>query len=154
MWFVIISSIVVIIGLFFFSKFRMERKIKREGGMAGKYAKLISLILEEEPRCRINKETPSYISIGFSNYSGSTLIGILSTFSTVTITYRTRGKFFGDHKLQWDFPIDGDQEYMVHKMNKDISIYFEKINLEDKLKMNIDDYLDNNIDDLLDNVDY
>ena len=154
MWFAIISFIVVIIGLFFFSKFRMERKIRTGGGMAVKYEKLLNLIKEDEPRCKIYKETPSYINIGYSNYSGSTLIEILATFSTVTITYRTRGKFFGDHKLQWDFQADGDQEYMIHKMNKDISAYFDKINLEDNLKKNIDDYLDKNIDDLLDDVDY
>ena len=136
-WIIIISFLVIVIGKFFWDRYKMEQKIKQEGGMSKKYATLINLILAQDREARVLHETPSDISMGLESTSGKILINILATFKSITITYFLDSYLVGKHKLQWEFDKDEDQQYMNDKMNKDIGAYMDNINFEDKLQKGI-----------------
>jgi len=123
MWFAIISLSVIILGWFFWDKYKMEQAIKKTGGLSIKYRELIDILLETIPHSRIIKERRSYLLLGSFSFATTTIFEFVPTFSSITITYKSKSLMFGKHKLRWQFPINEDQEYMFYKINKDINEY-------------------------------
>lgn len=137
-WIVIISFLVLIIGKFLWDLAKMERKILREGGMRKKYETFINLILQQDKEARVVNEKLSDISIVLTTMSGRAIINILASFGSVTITWLLDSYLFGKHKLMWEFDKDEDQEYMFERMNKEINIYMENKDFENRLQDGID----------------
>ena len=137
-WIVIISFLVLIIGKFLWDRAKMERRILRDGGMRKKYETLINLILQQDKEARVVNEKPSDISIVLTTMSGRVIINILATFRSVTVTWLLDSYLLGNHKLMWEFDKDEDQEYMFERMNKEINVYMENKDFENRLQEGID----------------
>ncbi len=137
-WIVIISFLVLIIGKFLWDRAKMERRILRDGGMRKKYETLINLILQQDKEARVVNEKPSDISIVLTTMSGRVIINILATFRSVTVTWLLDSYLLGNHKLMWEFDKDEDQEYMFERMNKEINVYMENKDFENRLQDGID----------------
>lgn len=137
-WIIIISFLIVIIGKFLWDRAKMERKILREGGMRKKYETFINLILQQDQEAKVVNEKPSDISIVLTSISGRVIINILATFRSVTVTWLLDSYLLGDHKLIWEFDKDEEQEYMFERMNKEINVYMENINFENRLQNGMD----------------
>ncbi|HPR91798.1 MAG TPA: hypothetical protein PLR64_00890 [Candidatus Dojkabacteria bacterium] len=116
----------------------MERRILREGGMRKKYETFINLILQQDKEARVVNEKPSDISIVLTTMSGRVIINILATFRSVTVTWLLDSYLLGNHKLMWEFDKDEDQEYMFERMNKEINVYMENKDFENRLQDGID----------------
>ncbi|HPO61180.1 MAG TPA: hypothetical protein PLN45_06485 [Exilispira sp.] len=116
----------------------MERRILRDGGMRKKYETLINLILQQDKEARVVNEKPSDISIVLTTMSGRVIINILATFRSVTVTWLLDSYLLGNHKLMWEFDKDEDQEYMFERMNKEINVYMENKDFENRLQDGID----------------
>ena len=136
-WIVIISFLVLIIGKFLWDRAKMERKILREGEMRKKYEPFINLILQQDKEARVVNEKPSDISIVLTTMSGRVIINILATFRSVTVTWLLDSYLLGNHKLMWEFDKDEDQEYMFERMNKEINVYMENKDFENRLQEGI-----------------
>ena len=137
-WIVIISFLVLIIGKFLWDRAKMERRILRDGGMRKKYETFINLILQQDKEARVVNEKPSDISIVLTTMSGRVIINILATFRSVTVTWLLDSYLLGNHKLMWEFDKDEDQEYMFERMNKEINVYMENKDFENRLQDGID----------------
>ena len=137
-WIVIISFLVLVIGKFLWDRAKMERRILREGGMRKKYETFINLILQQDKEARVVNEKPSDISIVLTTMSGRVIINILATFRSVTVTWLLDSYLLGNHKLMWEFDKDEDQEYMFERMNKEINVYMENKDFENRLQDGID----------------
>lgn len=137
-WIVIISFLVLIIGKFLWDRAKMERRILREGGMRKKYETFINLILQQDKEARVVNEKPSDISIVLTTMSGRVIINILATFRSVTVTWLLDSYLLGNHKLMWEFDKDEDQEYMFERMNKEINVYMENKDFDNRLQDGID----------------
>ena len=103
----------------------MGRLIRTRGGISVIYEKLISLILEGDPNCRIIKETLYSVYLSANTGNSMMLVEILMAFNKVTITHRTESIIFGKHKLRWEFSANEDQEFIFHKMNSDLETYLK-----------------------------
>ena len=124
MWWIIIIVVVVIIGIkFAIDSNKQADAVAKQGGMGIKYKTLVDYMLSGDPRCRIIQETATFISVGLSGISGSTVFFIRQTFGTVSIQYKVKSQVFGNHHLEWRFDEFADQEKMIEKINNDISIY-------------------------------
>lgn len=137
-WIIIISFLVVIIGKFLWDRAKMERKILREGGMRKKYETFINLILQQDKEAKVVNEKPSDISIVLTTISGRVIINILATIRSVTVTWLLDSYLLGNHRLIWEFDKDEDQEYMFERMNKEINVYMENKDFENRLQGGID----------------
>ena len=126
MWFIIILMIVVVIILFSRSMKKMEQQIEKDGGMKNRFAILIDLIMSGDPRTKILKEGRHNLVIGLSVMGSFTTFELINTFSSITIIYRTNNVLFGKQKLDWEFPVNMDQEQMYFLINKDIASFVKK----------------------------
>lgn len=128
MWLVIIAVIVTIIVFKFVNDSNKQANaVAKQGGMRIKYRTLINYILSSDPKCRIIQETSTFISVGVSGISGSTVFLIQQTYGTVTIQYKVKSHVFGNHQLEWRFDEFEDQEKMIDKITHDINIYNSNI---------------------------
>jgi hypothetical protein len=128
---VIIIVVSIIIGMFLRDKTKMERELKRRGGMRVVYGELISRLLEADPNIKIFHDKPSYISLGVASSHTITLFELVPTFGSVTVSYTVQSKFFGKHKLNWTFPDSENPDFMVHKINTDVGLYLSNKNFID-----------------------
>ncbi|MEQ8225538.1 MAG: hypothetical protein ABRQ37_24675 [Candidatus Eremiobacterota bacterium] len=106
--------------------------------MRKKYETFINLILQQDKEARVVNEKPSDISIVLTTMSGRVIINILATFRSVTVTWLLDSYLLGNHKLMWEFDKDEDQEYMFERMNKEINVYMENKDFENRLQDGID----------------
>ena len=121
MWRTIIIAIIAWNLFRFFSDFsKQKEKMEKIGGVKKKYSTLINTILSGDSKCRIIQETSTFIRIGVSGISGSTLFDITQTFGTVTIQYKVDSTVFGKNKLEWVFDENMNQVTMLEKINADI----------------------------------
>lgn len=125
-WIILISLFAVVFGKFFWDRGKLGRKVVREGGMRKKFELLINSILDREDRAKIIKETSTYLCISASGFGIVTMIEILMAFRSVLITYKVISELYGEHKLEWKFPENENQEYILSKINKDVGSYLEK----------------------------
>lgn len=123
MWIIIFFIIALVLGKFFWDKHKLELSIKNRGGMLIVYKDLIDLLMATHPDSKIFSETASNIRLGVANSYTITLFDILENFKVITITYRIKSKFFGEHKLVWEFDKKEDPEFIMYKMNADIKAY-------------------------------
>lgn len=124
MWWIIIIAIVVIIAIKFANDCNEQADaVAKQGGMRIKYRTLINYILSSDPKCKIIQETATFISVGVSGISGSTVFFIQQTFGSVTIQYKVKSHVFGNHQLEWKFDEFADQEKMIEKITHDVDVY-------------------------------
>ena len=128
MWYLIISIGIAWMLIRFFSDVNKQKvNVKKQGGMRVKYRILINRILSCSSDVKIMQETSVSILIGVSGISGSTGFDITQTFETVTIQYRAKSSVFGNHKLEWRFNSNMDQNLMYEKIHEDMEEHNLKI---------------------------
>ena len=87
-WIIIIAIVIVVLIKFIRDSNKQANAVAKQGGMKIKYRTLINYILSSDPKCRIIQETATFISVGVSGISGSTVFFIQQTFGSVTIQYK------------------------------------------------------------------
>lgn len=122
-WIIIIAIVIVVLIKFIRDSNKQANAVAKQGGMKIKYRTLINYILSSDPKCRIIQETATFISVGVSGISGSTVFFIQQTFGSVTIQYKVKSQVFGNHQLEWKFDEFIDQEKMIEKITHDIDVY-------------------------------
>ena len=133
MWISIIFFIVMVVGAFLWSKFRMEKKIRKQGGLRMKYDAVILGLLERFPKSTIYEIKSSYLSLGESNIMGWILFEFEIGFGNVDITFKMKDSNIGSHNLKWKFFQDEDQKYMLDKILTEIENYCKDKNINEKL---------------------
>lgn len=120
MWIVIVIIVVVIIGKFLLDCSKQAEQVRHEGGMMKKYSILVEHLLNH-PNARIFQETNTFISIGISSSSGSTVYYLQQTFGNITIQMKVKNDpFVGNFNMEWTFPESMVQERMIAKIEEDI----------------------------------
>ena len=123
MWFVIGAIVIFVFAKFFWDRRKLELSIKDRGGMLVVYKELVDLLLADHPKSKIFRQTSSYICIGVADNFTVTLFDILENFKVITITYRIKSRFWGKHRLVWEFDKKEDPEFILFKINSDIKAY-------------------------------
>lgn len=127
MWIIIILIVLAfIIGKFLYDKNQQAVKITKEGGMRNKYRVLIEFLMSADPRSKIFEEKSDSLTLGLSNIGGTSLFILMQTFGYVTVKWKSDSPIFGKHKMEWDFPENGDQEKMAERIANDIEKYNQK----------------------------
>ncbi len=127
MWTTILAIITFIIIRFFYDKSKQTSKIALEGGVRIKYAELIEILLNIDPRMKIFQETTDSISLGVTSSGGTTIFYITQTFNKVTVEWVVNNPVFGKHKLEWDFAEYGNQNGMANRIFIDTSVFQEEL---------------------------
>ena len=131
MWLIIILVIAIPVILFLISLKKFGEKIKIQGGMQNKFNKLITLIQESDNRFRIVKEGSTYIMLGYTVLGVSTLVELTAAFHTLQVVYKValnvgEKAYKVIDTLNWEFPIDMDQEHMFFDINQDLGSRIKK----------------------------
>ena len=117
MWTFIFSIIIIIIGKFIFDSFIQSKKMKEQGGMRKKYAQLIQLILDADPRVKIIQETNTFINIGISGAAGAQSFLLQQTFGTLTVQIIIKNNpLLGNMKIERTFPENMDQKIIMEQL--------------------------------------
>lgn len=120
--------VLLVFGWFLRDKIKMEREIKKRGGMRVVYGELISRLLEVDPNIKIFHDKTSYLSLGMTSSHTITLFELVPTFGSVTITYTVQSDFLGKHQLRWTFQDEEDPDFIIYKINNDIGLYLKNQN--------------------------
>ncbi len=120
-WVIIIAVLAWIIFSFTKDLNKEAEKVKQQGGMREKYDELIEELLSQDPNCKIMHEDSTSIRVGCYNVSGNTYFDIVQTFGNVTIQFHIKNQVFGNHKLEWKFPENMNQQQMVQRINRDVT---------------------------------
>lgn len=123
MWWIVVGIIVFIIIKFVNDSNKQANAVAKQGGMRTKYSTLVKFLLNQDPHARIIQETSTFISVGASGMSGSTVFFIQQTYGSVTIQYKVESKLFGKHQLEWRFDEFLDQQKMIERITNDVSAY-------------------------------
>jgi len=123
MWAIIIIAVVAIITRFAYDNYRQSIKVAKEGGMINKYSLLTRYIQSGDPRISVTKQTSTSVDFCLSNAGGITTFFLTQTFESLTIQWQMHSPIFGNHKLEWDFYEDLDQEKMISRINNDLEKY-------------------------------
>lgn len=119
MWKFIIILIVLILGKFFYDTMKQSREVRKQGGVRTKYAKLIQMILDSDPRVRIVQETNTMVNVGISGMAGSQNYLLQQTFGKLNVQVVIRNNpLLGNMKIERIFPEDMDQEKMMEELLK------------------------------------
>ncbi len=129
MWLVIIFIVIafiVILG-YFSNNSLIEKKVLSNGGMVVIYETLIDRIKNEDPNIHILNVTNRKLTIGATNFDGSTEFTISQDDKSVNIEWKVKSQIFGDHRLAWEFPENLNQIMMFAKIDIDIAEKNRKI---------------------------
>lgn len=126
-WLLIIAIFGVII--YFFLKDRdkmLENQVDNFGGMKEKYSLLVEW-LTTDPKSNITKIKRDHIEISCIYPSSVTQFLITENFKYVEIDWTSDLGSMGNHKLNWQFPNNINQEIMIEKIATDLQNYENKI---------------------------
>ncbi len=117
-WIIVIAIVIFIAFKLGSTSGQVVGNVNSSGGMRVKYAKLLENIIGGHKECKIIVETRTYIRVGVSNYSGTTLFHIQqSTGNRVIIQYEVKDNpVMSSFQLEWTFPDDMDQDEMMAVM--------------------------------------
>jgi len=112
---------------FFIDLINQSNDVNKQGGMKKKYEELIQILMSENPRIKIFQETSTSLVLGISNMAGSTIFEITQSFGKVNIQWKVNNPIYGNHKIEWDFDENYDQEKMALKIYNDTANYSENL---------------------------
>lgn len=119
MWTFIIVIVVFIIGKFVFDSINQSNKMKAQGGIRTKYAHLIQLLLDSDPRVRIIQATNTFINVGISGPAGAQSFFLQQTFGKLTVQIVIRNNpLLGNMTIERTFPEDMNQDEMMKELMK------------------------------------
>lgn len=101
--------------------------VAKQGGMRKKYSLLVDYLLSTSDRCRIMKESGTYITIGVVSPGGKTIFDMTQTFGSITVTWISQSVLMGNHKLEWEFGEFEDQSQMIARIQHDINSYMNNV---------------------------
>lgn len=126
-WIVVISIIGIIIYNFFKDRDKMlESQVDNFGGMNKKYSLLIEW-LTSDPKAQITKNSRDHIEISCVYPSSITKFFITENFNTVEVEWVSNLGIMGNHKLDWKFPSNMNQEMIIEKIGTDLHNYENKV---------------------------
>lgn len=128
MWIALII-IVAMVGLFLFIKKTGEQAIQvdKEGGMRNKYRELIHILLSEDTRSVIFKETSISVTLGLANSGGTSLFILTQCYGELHVEWQVKSPVFGNHDLEWKFDQYANQEEMAGKILHDATKYQQNV---------------------------
>ncbi len=127
MWSVIIVIIVFIIGKFVFDSINQSNEMKAQGGVRTKYAHLIQLLLDSDPRVRVIQATNTFVNVGISGPAGAQSFLLQQTFGKLTVQIVIKNNpLLGDMTIERTFPEDMDQGEMIKELMKTQQSEMEK----------------------------
>lgn len=101
---------------------KQHNQVKREGGMAVKYAVVVNWILTEYPGAKIYENRGTYLTVGTQSMSSTSVFWMTQTWGTVTIKYQYSSGGFGNFDLEWTFDEKMDQRQMLAQMDYQIKL--------------------------------
>ena len=117
MWTFIIILVVLFFGKFIVDSLKQSNEIKKQGGIKKKYAKLVQMLLEADPRTRIIQESNNFINIGISGPAGAQSYFLQETFGSLTVQIVVKNNpLLGNLTIERTFPEDMDQEEMMKEL--------------------------------------
>ena len=120
MWVILLSIVAFIAIRFFMSVGEQKQELRQVGGVRQKYSMIVDQCLGGHRDSQIFHEVPDRVVVGVSNFGGSTLFTLTATFQTLTVQYEVKNDLMGNHKLEWEFDKNMNQELMLERMNRDI----------------------------------
>ena len=119
MWTFIIILVVLFLGKFVVDNLKQSNEIKKQGGIKKKYAKLVHMLLEADPRIRIIQESNNFINIGISGPAGAQSYFLQETFGSLTVQVILKNnQLLCNLTIERSFPEDMDQEEMLKELIK------------------------------------
>lgn len=127
--FLIFVGIIVVIVIFNFAKdsYNENDKLVKQGGMMVKYRTLINNFIDPESGLKVVKQTNNYVCVGMQNSSGKIVFHFQHTFDKINVTFEMKNIFLGEHKLDWDFPEDMDQQQMINRIESTTRQYMDNV---------------------------
>ena len=117
MWTFIIILLVLFFGKFIIDSLKQSNEIKKQGGIKKKYAKLVQMLLDADPRTRIIQESNNFINIGISGPAGAQSYFLQETFGSLTVQIVVKNNpLLGNLTIERTFPEDMDQEEMMKEL--------------------------------------
>lgn len=128
MWTIIIVIVVFIVGKFIFDSINQSNEMKAQGGVRTKYAHLIQLLLDSDPRVRIIQATNTFVNVGLSGPAGAQSFFLQQTFGKLTVQIVIKNNpLLGNMTIERTFPEDMDQDEMMKELMKAQQSEMEKI---------------------------
>jgi len=127
MWPILISSLIIIIVYFSRDVFKLKNNIKSAGGMRRKYAVLSKLLLDGDARAKIYDETNTALTLGVQGLGAYTKFELIQGFDVIMINMTIGSNVFGEHKLNWKFNDNMNQEKIYELICLDIAKLNEKL---------------------------
>ncbi len=117
MWTFIIILLVLFFGKFIIDSLKQSNEIKKQGGIKKKYAKLVQMLLDADPRTRIIQESNNFINVGISGPAGAQSYFLQQTFGSLTVQVVVKNNpLLGNLTIERTFPEDMDQEEMMKEL--------------------------------------
>ncbi len=98
-----------------------NRRIRREGGMKVKYARLISFLLNNREEARVTEEAVTYLALYVRDKGGSFVFCLRHTFHTLFVRCDFASKQKGDGTLYWNFHEAMSQDEMIATIERNLS---------------------------------
>ena len=126
-WIIVLVIIGIVIYFFLRDRDKMlENQVDNFGGMKNKYSLLIEW-LTSDPKARVTKMTRDHIEISCIYPSSVTKFLITENFSSVEVDWISNLGVMGNHKLNWSFPNNTNQEQIIEKIGTDLQNYENRI---------------------------
>jgi hypothetical protein len=106
---------------------KQHNQVKREGGMAVKYAVVVNWILSEYPGANIYENRGTYLTVGTQSMSSTSIFWMTQTWGTVTIKYSYSSGAFGSFEQEWTFDEKLNQMHMIAQMDYTIKQRMKQI---------------------------
>lgn len=109
---------------------KQAKEMKLQGGVRTKYAKLIQMLLDSDPRVRIIQETSTFVNVGMSGPAGAQSFFLQQTFGKLSVQIVVKNNpLVGNVTIERVFPEDMDQEKMMEElMNAQFAEMEKRIN--------------------------
>ena len=115
----IIILLVLFVGKFIIDSFKQSNEMKAQGGIKKKYAKLIQMLLDADPRIKIIQESSTFINVGISGPAGAQSYLLQQTFGMLTVRIVVKNNpLLGNLTIERTFPEDMDQEEIMKELIK------------------------------------
>ncbi len=115
----IIAVVVYLIGRYIYDNVKQSIEMKKQGGVATKYADLIQLLLSS-PTAKIVRKTNTYVYIYDSDWLCPKSYQLMASWENIMVRIEYKGSSaFGKMTIERFFPKDMDQLEMFRELLKD-----------------------------------
>ena len=120
--------LIVLVGSYYFADLSgLKKNVAKSGGMHIKYAELCKLLLANDSRAKIYKETPVSLILGLEVVGGYTKFELLQGFNQIIVKMTISSNVFGDRKMEWKFDDTMNQLKMYDLICVDIAKMNEQL---------------------------